>query len=244
MGQLLSICCEGNSGKAADYRDVVPTDKSYTIDDVKVLILTVEIKPEYIDEFVSVMTANAEGTRKEEGCLHYDFIREKGKANCFHTIEIFASESATEAHRDQPHMKAWGAFQYNKEKQPVVSKKLVKAKPLDLHPTARALSAGTGVAVLISEVVQDGLTFDEYRETVKTQAKASRDEVGCVRFDIFQVISEQNVPSTETTYLKYKVFKSADALTAHTQDIVEPQRSSYTQQIYLEADVVSYSVPL
>ena len=96
----------------------------------------------------------------------------------------------------------------------------------------------------IAEVVQDGLTFDEYRETVKTQAKAIRDEDGCVRFDIFQVISEQNVPSTETTYLKYKVFKSADALTAHTQDIVEPQRSSYTQQTYLEADVVSYSVSL
>jgi quinol monooxygenase YgiN len=89
------------------------------------LSLQLQIKPEHAREFLQVMTANAAASREEEGCLRFDLLRDESDASKFMTYEVFSSLAALEAHKANPHVAAWGAFQHG-DKQPVLSKNLVR----------------------------------------------------------------------------------------------------------------------
>eukprot|EP00746_Dinoflagellata_sp_MGD_P087078 gnl/MRDRNA2_/MRDRNA2_34561_c0_seq1.p1 gnl/MRDRNA2_/MRDRNA2_34561_c0~~gnl/MRDRNA2_/MRDRNA2_34561_c0_seq1.p1 ORF type:complete len:347 (-),score=89.45 gnl/MRDRNA2_/MRDRNA2_34561_c0_seq1:31-1071(-) len=99
------------------------------------LMLEVDIKEDCVDEFVQVMTADASGSRREPGCLRFDLLRDKENTNKFITYEVFKSQEAIDAHRELPHVKAWGAFQYG-DKKPVVNKTLIKAVSIEFQTKA------------------------------------------------------------------------------------------------------------
>lgn len=81
-----------------------------------VLIVTVEIDPERIDEFLKVIEADAEGSRLEKmdgenlSCFRFDVLRDQGQANKFTFYEAYSSEAAIEYHKAQPHFAPWVAF--------------------------------------------------------------------------------------------------------------------------------------
>ena len=93
------------------------------------VLLELEVKPECIDECIKLLTASAQGSRQEPGCVRFDVMRDQEKPNTVYTYEAFASAADMDFHKAQPHTKAWGAFQYG-ELKPIVSKNLRKLTPV------------------------------------------------------------------------------------------------------------------
>ena len=92
------------------------------------------------------MSADATESRKEEGCLRFDLVKDQQNPNKFMCYEVWATENALKAHMEMPHVKAWGAFQYG-EKKPVVSKTVYKAAALVTSSSFIAPSEGALVIV-------------------------------------------------------------------------------------------------
>ena len=63
-----------------------------------------------MDEFVRMMRKITEETRKEEGCLRFDFLRSQEHDYKFTTYEIFKNEAALAAHMEMPHTAMFKAF--------------------------------------------------------------------------------------------------------------------------------------
>ena len=75
-----------------------------------VLIVTVEIFEDRIDEFLRVIEADAIGSRLEEGCLRFDVIRDMENPLKFFFYEAYKDDDAVERHKSYDHFLAWGAF--------------------------------------------------------------------------------------------------------------------------------------
>lgn len=75
------------------------------------LIVTVEIFPERIEEFLDVMERDSAGSRDtEEGCLRFDVLRDQTNLNRFVFYEVYKNAEAIEIHRAAPHYKLWTDF--------------------------------------------------------------------------------------------------------------------------------------
>jgi autoinducer 2-degrading protein len=74
-----------------------------------VLTVSINVKPEHVDEFVPAMLANARGSRTEPGNLRFDVLRDEDDPNHFMLYEVYQSAAALEAHRETPHFKQWAA---------------------------------------------------------------------------------------------------------------------------------------
>jgi quinol monooxygenase YgiN len=53
------------------------------------LIVTVEIDPARLDDFIKVMQVDCAGSRKEEGCYRFDLLRDTAQANKFVFYEVY-----------------------------------------------------------------------------------------------------------------------------------------------------------
>jgi autoinducer 2-degrading protein len=75
------------------------------------VIVTLQVRPDRIDEFLRGIRANARASlRDEPGCLRFDVHRSAEDAHRFLLYEIYADEVAfREAHRTAPHYAAWRA---------------------------------------------------------------------------------------------------------------------------------------
>jgi autoinducer 2-degrading protein len=73
------------------------------------VIVTLQVRPERIDEFVRGIHANARASLSDEpGCLRFDVHRSSEDEHRFILHEIYADEAAFhEAHRAAPHYAAW-----------------------------------------------------------------------------------------------------------------------------------------
>ena len=76
------------------------------------IIVILEIDPERIDEFLEVITANAEASRREPGCLRFEVSRQADQDNLFALAEAYVDHEAMVAHTQTPHFAVW------KEKSP------------------------------------------------------------------------------------------------------------------------------
>ena len=73
------------------------------------VIVTLEVKPDLVDEFLAGIAVNARASlRDEPGCLRFDVHRIAGDPNRFLLYEIYTDEPAfSEAHRAAPHYADW-----------------------------------------------------------------------------------------------------------------------------------------
>jgi quinol monooxygenase YgiN len=90
------------------------------------LIVTVEIKPERIVEFLKVIEEDAIGSREREngGCLRFDVMRSQSQPNQFVFYEVYKDEAAALRHKEMPHFKLWTDF---KTSGGVLSQSVVRA---------------------------------------------------------------------------------------------------------------------
>ncbi|MCV7287571.1 antibiotic biosynthesis monooxygenase [Mycolicibacterium wolinskyi] len=73
------------------------------------LFVTLDIRPDRIDEFIEAITVNATASlRDEPGCLAFDVHRDENNPTRFYLYEIYVDEDAFRtAHRGAPHYARW-----------------------------------------------------------------------------------------------------------------------------------------
>lgn len=173
------------------------------------IILEVEIKKECVEEFLKVMEADAQGSRAEPGCLRFDLLRDEENPCKFITYEVFESAAAIEAHRDMPHTKAWGAFQYG-DKKPVVNKKLSKTEAINFQFRNGTVPTAPAKAILLQVSIKEEHVA-EFANVMTGDASGSRKEDGCLRFDLLRDQENKN------KFFTYEVFESAAAMDVHKE---------------------------
>lgn len=73
------------------------------------VIVTLDVIPEHLDDFLAAIRANAHATLREEpGCLRFDVHRSAEDPHRFLLYEIYRDRAAFEVeHRAAPHYAAW-----------------------------------------------------------------------------------------------------------------------------------------
>ena len=75
------------------------------------LIVSIEVKEDRLDEFIKVITKDAEGSRLEEGCYRFDVNRDPENPCKFTLYEAYKNAVAVEFHKETPHFKAFIDFE-------------------------------------------------------------------------------------------------------------------------------------
>jgi quinol monooxygenase YgiN len=66
------------------------------------MFVTVTVKPERLDDFLAAMKTDAEGSRKEAGCLRFDLLK-SDQENVYHFYEAYTDAAAVTAHKETSH---------------------------------------------------------------------------------------------------------------------------------------------
>ncbi len=70
------------------------------------VVAVIEGKPGSAEAIKAVVKPCIETTRKEEGCLKYDFHQDQARPDRFIFVEHWASQEVLEKHSKAPHLKA------------------------------------------------------------------------------------------------------------------------------------------
>ena len=72
------------------------------------LVVQMEVRPGFREEFLTGMTANAHtSVRDEPGCLRFDVCSVEEDENRFILYELYVDAEAFAAHKQAPHFSAW-----------------------------------------------------------------------------------------------------------------------------------------
>lgn len=73
-----------------------------------VLLVTVRVRPEHLDEFLAAARHNAEhAVADEPGCLRFDIIQDRDDKHLFRFYEVYQDDAALAAHRQTAHFKKY-----------------------------------------------------------------------------------------------------------------------------------------
>ena len=76
---------------------------------MKVLFVTVRMKPEYRERILKGALEDGRGSREDEpGCLRFDVVQDDSDPNTIYFYEVYRDDAALAAHRAAPHYPAWG----------------------------------------------------------------------------------------------------------------------------------------
>ena len=72
------------------------------------IFVTINIKPEHINEFTEASFGDAQGSvRDEPGCFRFDIHQDAEVPSRFHLYEVYRDEAAFNAHLETPHFLKW-----------------------------------------------------------------------------------------------------------------------------------------
>ena len=72
------------------------------------LFVTVKVKPEERQRFLSVIEDDATcSVRDEPGCLRFEVLQDQRDADTYYFFEVYRDQAALEAHRQTPHFARW-----------------------------------------------------------------------------------------------------------------------------------------
>lgn len=74
---------------------------------VQIVIVHVQVKPEFVDAFVAATEANATASRGEPGIARFDIYRQTDDPLRFVLHEVYRSPAAIAAHKDTEHYRIW-----------------------------------------------------------------------------------------------------------------------------------------
>lgn len=72
-----------------------------------VLTVSIRIKPENVDAFLTGALANAREARKEPGCRQFEVLVDPNDRTKVLLFEVYDDERAFEAHQQTPHFKKY-----------------------------------------------------------------------------------------------------------------------------------------
>jgi quinol monooxygenase YgiN len=73
------------------------------------LFVTIDVKPERYDEFVTALTSHVSVIRTETGCEFIDIYRDTRKENVVNVWEIWSDRPSWDAHMVNENSKTWQA---------------------------------------------------------------------------------------------------------------------------------------
>lgn len=74
---------------------------------MKVALVSVNVKPTHVDEFILASEANARESVKEPGNMRFDVLQSPDDPTHFVLYEAYETAEAAAAHKDTPHYKTW-----------------------------------------------------------------------------------------------------------------------------------------
>lgn len=72
-----------------------------------IVIVYINVKKEYIEEFEKNTVENATNSMKEEGVVRFDFLKQMDEPSKFVLIEVYKSQEDALKHKETPHYKKW-----------------------------------------------------------------------------------------------------------------------------------------
>jgi len=72
-----------------------------------ILVVNIQIKPEYVDAFIEATRENARASRNEPGVARFDFIQMIDDPTRFMLVEAYRTEAAVPAHKETAHYNKW-----------------------------------------------------------------------------------------------------------------------------------------
>jgi quinol monooxygenase YgiN len=72
------------------------------------LFVTIQIKPEFRDQYVEASLGDGIGsTRDEPGCYRFDVLQDEKDPNRIYFYEVYKDQAAFQEHLKQPHYLKW-----------------------------------------------------------------------------------------------------------------------------------------
>ncbi len=72
-----------------------------------ILMVYIQVKPEFVDAFIEATLANARGSNQEAGVARWDFNQQLDDPTRFCLYEVYRSKEGLAAHRETPHFLTW-----------------------------------------------------------------------------------------------------------------------------------------
>ena len=74
---------------------------------MKAILVNLDVKKEYIEQFKEVTFYNSENARKEPGNLRFDVLQDADTPNLFYLYEVYKSDEAIAYHKTTEHYNKW-----------------------------------------------------------------------------------------------------------------------------------------
>ena len=72
------------------------------------IFVTIKIKEDRVDEFMTASLGDAQGSvRDEPGCFRFDILQDPQLASRFYLYEVYLDQKAFDAHLEAPHFIKW-----------------------------------------------------------------------------------------------------------------------------------------
>ena len=71
------------------------------------VVATIHTQPGKAPELIAGARACIDGTRREDGCISYDYVQDTERPDIVMVIERWASQEAIAAHFKMPHLNDW-----------------------------------------------------------------------------------------------------------------------------------------
>ena len=70
----------------------------------------VRVRPDQRERFLAAIEVDAIGSEREEpGCLRFNVLKNPEEENTYYFYEVYADQTAFEAHQSTPHYETWKA---------------------------------------------------------------------------------------------------------------------------------------
>ena len=72
-----------------------------------VILGTVKVKPEHLDEFLEHVRSHAANSSREPGCVRFEIFQDVDDPLTVCLLEVFRSEQDLQVHREQDYYRRW-----------------------------------------------------------------------------------------------------------------------------------------
>ena len=184
-------------------------------DPAQYLVTYVSVQPSAAAPTVGAFRQYRDASRKDDGFVRFDLFEQVGRPGHFAIVETWRDQQALDAHASTAH-----ARRFRDALQPLrVSG--YDERPYKSFSVAAAKGAASGGAIhVVSHVDTVGGPQGGGPDFVKRIAETSRQEAGCLRYDVLQHTMRANHFTVIETWANQAAF-DAHAAAAHTKQYRE-----------------------
>ena len=96
-----------------------------------IVLVSVDVKKEFVEDFKKASSENAADSLKESGIARFDVIQDNGDPTKFVLVEIYKTNDAPAAHKETRHYLKWKETVEKMMAKPRSSQKFTKVFPPD-----------------------------------------------------------------------------------------------------------------